>query len=237
MITHNFVVTHWSAWIPELNRVDDLKDVCVTRLVNPIPKMLQRRFSPMAKAVFEAADSCVTIGEQIPTVFSSANGELAKSLAMLQTIDAQDELSPTAFSLSVHNAIAGLFSMVYQNQCESTVIAAGQQGIAPAFIEALGILQEGAAEVLLVLYDEPVPDFYPLEPFNCDINFPCVVVLRMALARQGLPLQLYRASEVRDDGEHLVQLVTFLKFLGSKKSSLCLGYRGASWQWEKISST
>jgi hypothetical protein len=57
----------------------------------------------------------------------------------------------------------------------------------------------------------------------------------MALAGHGLPLQFYRLSEVRDDGEHLVQLVTFLKFLGSKKSSLCLGQQGISWKWDKKS--
>jgi hypothetical protein len=235
VISYNFVLTRWNAWIPEINRVDGLENLSVASpSVNVIPKMLHRRFGPLAKAVFDAADFCAIIGEQIPCVFSSANGELAKSLAMLQTIQAQDELSPTAFSLSVHNAIAGLFSMVYQNYCESTVIASGQDGIAPAFIEALGILQEGAAEVLLILYDEPVADFYPLAPFNCDVNFPCVVVLRLALAGQGLPMQFYRSSQVRDDGEHLVQLVTFLKFLYSKQLSLCLGRQGISWQWQKI---
>ena len=135
MMPHNFVLTHWNAWIPEINRINELEQLSVARTVNAIPKMLQRRFSPLAKAVFIAADSCVNLGEQIPCVFSSANGEIAKSLMLLETIQTQNELSPTAFSLSVHNAIAGLFSMVYQNHAESTVIAAGQEGIAPAFIE------------------------------------------------------------------------------------------------------
>ena len=53
-----------------------------------------------------------------------------------------EEVSPTAFSLSVHNAIAGLFSIAYGCHQEITVIAPGQDGIAPAFIEALGLLQE-----------------------------------------------------------------------------------------------
>ncbi len=101
--------------------------------------------------------------------------------------------------------MAGLFSMVYQNHSEFTVIASGQDGIYSAFIEALGISQEGVSEVLLFLYDEPVADFYPLKPFNYELNFPCVLVSRMALAGQGLPLQFYRSSEVRGDGEHLVQ--------------------------------
>jgi hypothetical protein len=236
---HDFIITHWNAWIPELYRVDHLKDLPSTGKsapINLIPKLLHRRFSPLAKAVFYAVDSCIKIGEQIPTVFSSANGELAQSLAMLKTIQSQNELSPTAFSLSVHNAIAGLFSIVYQNHREVTVIASGQDGIAPAFIEALGILHEGETEVLLVLYDEPVDIFYPLAPFNCDINFPCVVVLRIALAGQGLSVLLHRSSQMRDDGEHLMQLVAFLKFLCSEQSSLCLGRKGVSWQWDKISS-
>ena len=57
---------------------------------------------------------------------------------MMEMIEAGEEISPTAFSLSVHNAIAGLFSMARRNNTQSTVVAPGEEGMAPAFIEALG---------------------------------------------------------------------------------------------------
>ena len=51
----------------------------------------------------------------------------------------------------------------------------------------------------------------------------------MALAGQGLPLRLYRTAKIANEGEHLVQLLMFLKFLYAKQSSLNLG----RWQWDK----
>ena len=242
-IVSNFVLRKWNAWAPGINDLDDWLNWSKGHLVlqqdkavvpDSVPKMLQRRLSPLAKAVFNSADKCLVKGQQIPTVFSSANGEICKSLEMLKAIQAGDEVSPTAFSLSVHNAIAGLFSIVYSNQQEIIVIAPGQEGIAPAFIEGLGVLQEGAVEVLLVLYDEPIADFYPVSPFNnpnADNTY--ALTLRIALTGVGLPLQFSRTSMTRDDGEQPIQLLAFLRFLLTEDRALNLGNGEHSWRWQK----
>lgn len=230
----DFILCKWSAWTPRLsNRDDRLIDAGRAVIPECVSRMLQRRLTPLARAVFNVADPCVKIGETLPVVFSSAHGELCKSLAMLKTIQAGDELSPTAFSLSVHNAIAGLFSIAYGNNREITVIAPGQEGIAPAFIEALGMLHEGANEVLIILYDEPIADFYPIAPFNLNISYPCVLALRIALSGNGLPFQFCRSVQSRDDGEHPVQLLAFLRFLLAEELSLSLGNQRHSWIWHK----
>ena len=241
-IVSNFVLSQWNVWAPGINTLDDwlngsdgdaalLQDKAA--VPDSVPKMLQRRLSPLAKAVFNSADKCIVTGEQIPAVFSSANGEICKSLEMLKALQAGDDISPAAFSLSVHNAIAGLLSMVYANQQEITVIAPGQEGIAPAFIEGLGLLQEGADAVLLILYDEPIPDFYPASPFNFNADKSYALTLRIALTGAGLPMQLSRSSMTRDDGEHPIQLLAFLMFLVAEDKSLRLGNREHSWQWQK----
>jgi len=219
----DFIVCNWSAWCPDLDISDD-RLIAADNIVVPacVPKMLQRRLSPLARAVFAVADVCIPTGETLPVVFSSAHGELGKSLMMLQAIQAGEELSPTAFSLSVHNAIAGLFSIAYRNHQEITVIASGQEGIVPAFIDALGILHEGAAAVLLVFYDEPVVDFFPTAPFNLSAP-PCVLALRIALNGDGVPLSLRRANHSHDAGEHSVQLRAFLKFLLADEQTVHLG--------------
>ena len=233
-IVANFVLSKWNAWAPGINDMADWVKWSKGELVvqqelalvpDSVPKMLQRRLSPLAKAVFNSADKCIVTGEQIPTVFSSANGEICKSLEMLNAIQTGDEVSPAAFSLSVHNAIAGLFSIVYANHQEITVIAPGQEGIVPAFIEGLGILQEGADSVLLILYDEPIADFYPVLPFKINADSTCALTLRIALTGEGLPLQLSRTSMARDDGEQPIQLFAFLRFLLAEDSMLILGSR------------
>jgi hypothetical protein len=242
-IVSNFILGKWNAWSPGINGIDDWLNWSKKYLVfqqdkalvpDSVPKLFQRRLSPLAKSVFNSADKCIITGEQIPTVFSSANGEICRSLEMLNAIQEGEEVSPTAFSLSVHNAIAGLFSIVYENQQEITVIAPGQEGIAPAFIEGLGILREGADAVLLVLYDEPVPDFYPVSPFNINSANTCALTLRITLTGDGLPLQFSRLSLARDDGEQPIQLLAFVRFLLTEDRALILGNCGHSWQWQKL---
>jgi len=226
----DFMVCKWSAWSPETNDGDDrLIDANNVSVPACVPKLLQRRLTPLAKAVFAVADRCINTDEALPVVFSSAHGELSKSLEMLKAIQASEELSPTAFSLSVHNAIAGLFSIAYHNHQEITVIASGREGIAPAFIDALGILYEGAGEVLVVLYDEPIADFYPTAPFNLNSAAPCVLALRLSLSGAGLSLSLNRSTDTRDAGEHSVQLLAFLNFLLADEQALNLG----NWTWCK----
>ena len=234
MKTLDFILSNWSAWTPGLESSNDslITDASIGA-TESIPNMLLRRLTPLARAVFNVADQCVNKGEALPVVFSSAHGEICKSLTMLKAIQSEEELSPTAFSLSVHNAIAGLFSIAYGNTQEITVIASGQEGIAPAFIDALGMLHEGAKDVLIVFYDEPIADFYPVAPFKLSHPFPCVLVLRIALSGHGMPLQFCRSNQSRDDGEHILQLLAFIKFLITEERSLSLGNLGHSWTWNK----
>jgi len=127
-----------------------------------------------------------------------------------------------------------LFSIAYDCHQEITVIAPGQDGIAPAFIEALGLLQEGHAdEALIVLYDEPLSDFYPSQPFALNGPAVCALALRISLAGNGLPMRFSRSPARRDDGEHASQIFSFLKFLVSDDKALALGNHRHSWEWYK----
>jgi hypothetical protein len=230
----DFVLNDWGTWASD-GRQSAARQSGPNLAVIPdfIPKLQQRRLSPLARAVFHAIDQCIEPGENLPTVFSSAHGEVGKALEMLKTIQAGELLSPTAFSLSVHNAIAGLYSIAYRNQWEITVLAPGGEAIAPAFVEALGMLQEGAGEVLVVLYDEPIAEFYPVAPFVLNGASTCALAMRLALVGKGRPLRLSRVPKNGDAGEQPVQLPLFVDFLrgGSGAAS---EFRRRGWRWEKI---
>lgn len=151
-------------------------------------------------------------------------------MELLQDLQANGELSPTAFSLSVHNAIAGLFSMIYVNQLETSVIAPGRDGLASGFVEALGLLQEGHPAVLLVFYDEPVPAFFPTAPYQTRLDQPCALALKLASNGAGLPLRMTRLQAAADDREQPLQIPAFLAFLADPgQTQLQLG----PWQWQK----
>ncbi len=242
-MTTDFIVKKWNAWAPGISCQKDWQQwhehqrfIQAEKAAIPatVPKVFQRRLSPLARAVFNAAEACIDSDKSLPIIFSSSHGEVNKSLEMLQSMQKGEEVSPTAFSLSVHNAISGLFSIVYANHQEITVIAPGQDGIAPAFIEALGLLQERHAdEVLVVLYDEPLSDFYPSLPFALNAPAICALALKISLTGTGLRLQLNRSSAHRDDGEHALQIFSFIKFLVADDKSLVLGNHRHSWEWHK----
>jgi hypothetical protein len=215
----------WSAWTPEMDQQPSTPAVA---------KAFQRRLSPLARAVLHCIGECIHPAEHLPTVFSSSHGEIGKCLEMLETLQAGEELSPTAFSLSVHNAIAGLYSMAYGNHAEITALAPAAAGLGAGFIEALGILQEGQPEALLVFYDEALPDFFPSAPFNMSLTGSCVLALKLALVGEGIKLSFGLSQNTRHDGEQPLQLPALIKFLNSEQSVLCLGDQGCNWQWQKL---
>jgi len=198
-----------------------------------IPKPLQRRLTPLAKCVFHAIGQCVEPNEVMPAVFSSTHGEIAKSLRMLEDLQVGEALSPTAFSLSVHNGIAGLYSMAYGNRQEISVLAPAASGLGPGFIEALGMLNDGCSQVLLVFYDETLPAFYPARPFRLAEDACYALALKLTPGGNGLRMKFDLATESRHDGEQPLQLPAFIKFLASEQTELCLGDQGRNWQWQK----
>jgi len=229
----DFILQKWAVWPPlQANAGQDLARQ--GELLASVPKMLKRRLSPLAKIVFCAANECIDEHTIIPTVFSSTHGELGKSFAMMEMLEAGEEISPTAFSLSVHNAIAGLFSIAWQNKLQSTVVAPGEEGLAAAFIEALGLLQEGAEQVLLVFYDEPMLDFYPFAPFKLSADESCALALRIAKSGEGQALRMSSLPLTGNDGEQPVQLPAFIRFLADPQAQLTLKTPQHSWRWEKM---
>ncbi len=231
-MVQDFILRKWSVW-PPLDENDDMDTLAQAELLSSVPKMLMRRLTPLAKIVFSAANLCIGDNTQLPIVFSSTHGELAKSFKMMEMIDAGEDVSPTAFSLSVHNAIAGLFSIVYNNKLQSTVVAPGEEGIAAAFIEAIGQLLEGEDEVLLVLYDEPLLEFYPSAPYQLTANQSCAVGLRIAKTGFGLPLRFSCSQATGDDGEQPLQIPLLIQFLTQAQEKLTLHTPRHSWCWEK----
>ena len=226
------ILKKWSVW-PPLKEQKGVDTLTQAELLSAIPKMLKRRLSPLAKIVFCAANQCVEEHDNIPTIFSSTHGELAKSFKMMELIEQGEEISPTSFSLSVHNAIAGLFSMAYENKLQSTVVAPGEEGIAAAFIEATGLLEEGADNVLIVLYDEPLVKFYPAHPFQLTDENSCAIALLIAKSGAGSPLYFSYLPETGNSGEQPLQVPLLINFLQQGKTKLLIRTPRHSWCWEK----
>ena len=128
--------------------------------VQAMTPMLRRRAGVLSKMALEVAFQCLGNKIDVPTVFSSRHGEAARSVDLLLDLAHGVPLSPTSFGLSVHNAAAGLFSIARLDRANSIALAAGKSGVEHAVIEACGLLAEGEPEVLLVVYDCPLPSVF-----------------------------------------------------------------------------
>jgi hypothetical protein len=73
----------------------------------------------------------------------------------------EGKLSPTKFHNSVYNTPSGYASIACGNRAPCTTLTCGPEIVGSALVEAAGLLQEGAREVLVVWADEPHP--HPFE--------------------------------------------------------------------------
>lgn len=107
------------------------------------------------------AHDCAHDVPDVRFVYASRHGELTRTTAMLGNLAAEEELSPTAFSMSVLNASAGLFSILQRNTAPSTAISAAASSFGYGLLEAcLQLAEKPEQPVLLVYADEPTPAVY-----------------------------------------------------------------------------
>ncbi len=123
-----------------------------------VERMQRRRLSPLARAFFHCAHRAQPpAGTRV--VFASRHGEAERTLAVLRDLAAGMEVSPTLFSLSVHNAVPGLWSILGGSRAAVTAVAGGPETFAWGLLDALAMYRAGpAAPVLFVHADVPLPE-------------------------------------------------------------------------------
>ena len=134
----------------------------VTVDVSHIPAMTRRRLGPLAKMAVAVADEALqhAHASDIPVVWASRYGDADKSLALLAAQAQGEALSPTAFGLSVHNGVGAQHSILRGMKANAVCVASSHTTPEAGMVEAVGLLHEGAREVLCVVYDAPLPAAY-----------------------------------------------------------------------------
>ncbi|QPK62189.1 beta-ketoacyl synthase chain length factor [Methylomonas sp. LL1] len=193
-----------------------------------LPMMQRRRLSPLARAACAVAWRCRQQDGDMPSVFFSSHGESQYYLEMLTGIADGESLSPSRFSLSVHNAVAGQYSIHGGSFLPYVALAGGTEGMFGAFVEAAGLLLE-TPKVLVVWYEQPLPKAY-------SAYLPCsetTWALAMVLSLAGEPsrqLRLTRRSgldqiETQADSPDLVRAILNGRRNGYSQQN------GSIWHW------
>lgn len=225
-------IKSWALWMPPEFDINNIAATAQPELSH-IPAMTRRRLSKLTKQAFEVAINASTDAAPapLPTVFASRHGDLHKTLQLLQQLAAAEELSPSQFALSVHNAISGQFSIYSQNQADSNAIAAGADSLHYALLDAAARLQQDASveQILVVYADEPVPAAY--QSFCQDPSVP--VALALLLHRSdGQRVQFNSHSDSSSVAES-DQAIKLLPFLHGEQAELTLAGKQRRWCWSR----
>lgn len=128
----------------------------------PLPASLRRRITPIGRKALEAGWTVLAgrPGLAPRIILSSRHGEYVRTLGLLSSLADSGEVSPAEFSLAVHHGLAGLLSIATGNRAGHTAIAAGVDSFGSALFEAGSCLAEGEQAVLLLHFDEALPESY-----------------------------------------------------------------------------
>jgi hypothetical protein len=195
--------------------------------------MLRRRAGFLSKMALEAAYQCLGKELDVPAIFCSRHGEALRSVDLLMDLANMRPLSPTSFSLSVHNATAGIFSIARSDHTNSIALAAGRSSVEHAVIEACGLLTDGEPKVLLVVYDCPLPGVYASFQDCHELPFAWAWLIRSPTAEV---VSLCWTSALPDEHSSAGKLspgLEILRFYLRKDTSLERICDGRRWHWSR----
>lgn len=125
-------------------------------------KIHRRRASPLGRALSDASSEALRAAgiemSAVPSVIGSALGEASTLIRLLEQMwRGLEPMSPADFTLSVHNAAAGVMSIAAGNRGFTTSIAADHDTPTSALFEGIGLVVTENVPVLVVCGDEAAP--------------------------------------------------------------------------------
>lgn len=192
--------------------------------LNEIPTLQRRRLSSLAKLALHTAKKTLEHAPPIDyIVWSSCYGDEQKTVAILHDIADGQVPSPTQFSTSVHNAVAGLYSILFKDHTPSVSLSSGMSHAwQDAILEAYSYLKSHQKQhALVVCYDEPLPEIYIK---SHDLTAPFALAAIVSLDAQNLNIHMV-------DHQHpsVFQAADFYQFWTNDTAQ----WHSNGWVWQK----
>jgi len=201
--------------------------------LSEMPAMMRRRLGPLGRSAAQVAYGAHDGRLGIPVVLGSRYGDATRSLDLLADLARGEAVSPTAFGLSVHNAIGAMYSIARGDRANYVSVAAGAASPAACLVEAAGLLADGAPEVLVVCYDAPLPGAY--QTFEDEPGALYGWAWRVGPARPGHPRHELRwgASAGAAPSPALPMGLDLLRFFLADDPELRREADGTAWTWSR----
>lgn len=200
-----------------------------------IPAMMRRRMSALSKIAVQVAAELSDNEEIAYTIFSSRHGELQRTIQLLQDILSGEDASPTAFSQSVHNTAAGLFTIATQQAIPASSIAGGDDGFHYALLEAFTFLHDQPDKKVLVIdFDAPLPEVYSRFAQYTSAPYALGMVIG---AGDAVTLTRSAPDNHCPSGAPLPQALAFYRHWLNGDRQFSLQSQRQQWRWEMAEAT
>ncbi len=239
---HTFSLMDWSAWSPNLDSKSAWLEWSEGRFaeqnfdkpeVKDIPMLIRRRLSRLGRMALRVA---LDVGgsDDAHLVFCSRFGDTEGVAKMMQQLVDGKNLSPSEFSMSVHNAFAGALSILQKNTRSHSAISAGQDSFCAGFLESVMLLKENpGAEILYVFYEEPM---FELIPDAASHRLDLALAIRLT-GDTDVGSKMSFSVELSDENlrcsEEAVEL-GFIRFLCSANCEWSWRGENATWHFNKL---
>lgn len=240
----NFNIDKWLALSPGLITQEDWliwaknkgewPEALTSAPVDLIKPMMRRRMSSLSKLALQAALQ-ISVEEPIHyIIFASRHGELTRTVKLIEDIMKGEDASPMAFSQSVHNTAAGLFTISANRPTPVTSLAAVESTLHHALIEGAIYLHENPSHrVLIVDFDEPLPVQYEKYETQAQQAKPYQGYAFATILSTGDDVQLSWLRNTTDVTPLLTQSLSIIDYLLQDKKICTINDQRMSWSWSR----
>jgi len=196
--------------------------------------MQRRRLGLLGRLAVQVAWKCQGGDLGMPLVFASRYGDAARTLELFAELARGEPVSPTTFGISVHNAIGGMYSIARGDHTHHLAVAAGAATAPAALVEALGLLADGAPEVMVICYDAPLPGAYA--QFHDEPAVPYAWAWRLARPVVNAPyIELHAGAPAMHEEPPATLPIGLdaLRFALSSDATLTQQADGVRWTWRR----
>ena len=234
-----FNVVAWQASAPGLSTKNEWinwaagaahiqPDAPLASCVN-LPMMTARRLNSGSRLAVDCGLGLLSAHQADAVVFTSRHGELERNFKILQALARTESLSPTEFTMSVHNSAVGSLTIAAKTPLVSSSVSAGSDSFQQGLFEVRTLFASGLKQVLLVDFDGVIPDFYRPHILPEPV-FPYAVAL---LLSNGNTIWCESQKTTQRVASALPQSLQFLHgWLSSRTSFPVQGERN-HWHWSR----
>lgn len=208
-----------------------------------IPMTLRRRLTPLGKLamgeLFRVDAQLSEANQETPWVMACRHGDTSRMLNLLTSLAQKEQLSPMDFSLSVHNAIGGMFSIAMGNKQSSTSLSGGKNTFEMGLVEAYALAQARQMTIGYLYYDMPLPVFYGDHPNEEELGRCVSIILSpdddfWELGKNQIRLTFTsHKEEASSKSITSANIMALIDFLQNKATDLALSIPGGTFLFEK----